>query len=289
MKNNKICKLCGSKNTAKLFRSYNTHGRHEINKKEKFLIYRCKDCGVVFVSDLLINQEYYKKYYELGYYEPSASNSIIGKILERVGALSINRKINIISRQKTSSDKLTILDFGCGSGNFLFDLSDDKFQKFGLEINPDGRKICQKRGIKVFDDIEKFGKKKFDVVTMWHVLEHIDNPNTVLKAISKVLNKKGELIIQTPNTDGIGFRSGRQDWFHLDSPRHLMLYNRAAIKFLAEENGFELTKVINEFYDYPLDLFWSVRRHNLRFLFYILYPFFKYATREHLTYILKKK
>lgn len=290
----KKCPVCGSTNTSELFKSLNTHGRHMVNDKESFSVMRCSNCQVVYLGDIEVDKKYYKKYYELGYYDDNkiAGASFLSKVMNRLGVFSVSQKSKIILRGHASSEQVSVLDFGCGSGVFLSSLSDKKFKKAGLEINPEGQAICRSKGIKVYggeiSQVE-FGREKFDVVMMWHVLEHLDNPSSVLRAILKILVKDGKLIIQTPNTDGLGFRMGRKNWFHIDSPRHLVLYNAQSMGTLAEESGFKLIKTVNEYYDYPLDLFWSVREHKLKFIVRLFYPLLKIYSRENLTYILEKK
>lgn len=294
MKITQQCILCDSKNIVRLFDSYNTHGRHVIDEKERFPVYRCQDCKIIFLGNISVDQEYYRKYYKLGYYdgqEKPLENGLLARVMNWVSKYSVGRKSKMILKDSSSSSRISILDLGCGSGVFLSQLDNKKFKKSGLEINKEGQEISSNKGIKVYtDEISKvdFGQEKFDAVTMWHVLEHIKDPNTLFSEIAKVLNEKGKLIIQTPNTDCLGFKLGGENWFHLDSPRHLILYNPKAIAVLAKKNGFRVTKIINEFYDYPLDLFWSIREHRLKMILRALYPFLKIYSRENLTYILEK-
>ena len=108
-----------------------------------------------------------------------------------------------------------------------------------------------------------------------------------LKKIREILSKKGVLIFQIPNIDSLGFRLGKKLWFHLDLPRHLILHNRKSIEWLCKKTGFEIKYIKYEYYDYPLDLFWSLRKSLLKYLVYPIYPIIKYFSREHLTFICK--
>ena len=187
--------------------------------------------------------------------------------------------------------KISILDIGCGEGNFLSYLDSKKFDKTGIEINNEGYKATKIKGINVFNqDISgvNFDGKKFDVISLWHVLEHIKEPKLLFENIKKNLNNNGIVIFQIPNTGSIGFKYGKKNWFHMDSPRHLMLYNIKSVKKLCELTGFKIVSIKNEFYDYPLDLFWSIRKSSIKFLVYPLYPMFKFFSKEHLTFICKK-
>lgn len=286
MSNN--CKLCQGK-TKFLFKSYNKHGRHQLDIKEKFDVRECINCGVVFINGIEVNSNYYEKNYKLGYYDKGEKgNVLIMGILKVMRDYSMNRKEKIIRSSFKNKRSIKILDIGCGSGDFLASLKWPKFQKYGLEINKEGQELCKRKGIKVFpDEITNIDFKdlRFDVITMWHVLEHINLPDELFSKVNKILSKDGKLIIQTPNTESIGFKHGGREWFHLDSPRHLFLYNRKAIQTIAEKNGFILTKVVDEFYDYPLDLFWSlVGQNHIRYFSL----FMKFFSRENLTYVFEK-
>jgi len=287
------CNLCGSKNIDFLFYSQNTHGRYILDKKNDFLVSGCQDCGLIFLPEIVINEDYYKKYYEQGYYnqEGKKGNVILNKILIFISSFSLKNKQRIISKITDTPDKISILDIGCGAGAFLSYLDSKKFDKTGIEINNEGYEATKIQGINVFNqDISEvnFDGKKFDVISLWHVLEHIKEPKLLFENIKKNLDNNGIVIFQIPNTRSIGFKYGEKNWFHMDSPRHLMLYNIKSVKKLCEITGFEIISIKNEFYDYPLDLFWSIRKSPIKFLIYPLYPFFKIFSKEHLTFICKK-
>jgi 2-polyprenyl-3-methyl-5-hydroxy-6-metoxy-1,4-benzoquinol methylase len=179
--------------------------------------------------------------------------------------------------------KLKILDIGCGSGEFLAGIDSDRFEKYGLEINLEGVDKCREKNIEVINrDIKNsgFNTGSFDVITMWHVLEHLDKPVDLLLEVRRILKSNGVLVISTPNTDSLGFRYGRDNWFHLDSPRHLILYNFKSLEYLLRRTGFKIIEKRNTFYDFPLDLFWSLRKSRARYFIYPLYPIFKIISKE---------
>lgn len=287
----KNCVVCQSEKIKKIFVSQNKHGRYLLDAENKFDVFSCLECGCIFLREFDINSDYYKKYYGPDYYK-NAGDSILSRLAGLLSKFSIYRKQKLILSNVTSGrDKVKILDVGCATGGFLLGLSSQKFLKSGIEINPDGFDLCKRRGLMVYNqdlvDID-FVDKKFDVVTMWHVLEHLRNPVDILNKINTILFDDGIFVFQTPNTEGLGLRYGRENWFHLDSPRHLILYSEESIRRLCELTGFRIVSVRNETYDYPLDLFWSVRKSTIRYLFYPLYPIMKLFSRETLTFVCKK-
>jgi len=286
------CKICNSEDVKHMFFSKNTHGKNIQSGEEKFDLYECNKCKCIFISKLKVDSEYYKKYYNLGYYGNKKDKSISNFLEKLLFSYSMKRKEKmILDFFKNKTKKLKILDIGCGAGNFLEKLDNKHFDKYGLEINQEGYKLCKNKGVKVINkEINKFDFKqeKFDVVTIWCVLEHINNPIETLKKIKEILTNNGILIFQIPNTGSMGFKFGRQNWFHLDSPRHLVIYNKSSINELCKITGFKIINIKNEFYDYPLDLFWSIRNSKIKYLFYPFYPLIKFSSKELLTIICKK-
>lgn len=286
------CRFCGSENTKELFSSFNMHGRHIINRNDKFKLRKCLDCSCIFISNIEINKDYFDKYYESDYYSSDKDNGFLIKLWSLIYRFFFNKKEKIILDYfKNIENKLSILDIGCGNGNFLSALDSKKFEKNGVEINPQGIKICEEYGINVYKksiELIDFGEKKFDVITLWHVVEHLENPLEIFKKLKTIIKDNGVLLFQVPNNEGLGFKLGEKYWFHLDSPRHLVIPNKKAVEKICEKNGLKIVDIKNEFYDYPLDLLWSIRNHPIKFLIYPFYPIFKFFSKEHLTFICKK-
>ncbi len=285
------CRFCQSRNAGLLFRSLDMHGRH-ILSSNKFDVYQCPECGVIF-PETSVNSQYYSRYYPHDYYESETKSGFVNQALLFFSIIVIRLKeFEILNYTGfKGSGKIRILDIGCGAGDFLANLNSARFEKYGVEINPQGCKKCTERKLNVraaeLKDAQ-FNSGYFDVITMWHVLEHLNNPLDVLREARRILKAKGILIISTPDTDSLGFKYGLKNWFHLDSPRHLILYNYNSLSLLLERAGFKAEYSRNYFYDYPLDLFWSLRESKLKYFIYPLYPFFKILGREALTIVAVK-
>jgi 2-polyprenyl-3-methyl-5-hydroxy-6-metoxy-1,4-benzoquinol methylase len=288
------CAVCGSYKTKNAFYARNLHGRHVIEKKKRFNIFRWKRCNALFVSNINIDDEtFYIKYYSEGYYNPDSIGSfeLANKMAILLERISYRLKEKLILRS-IKQIPVSILDVGCGSGIFLSYLNKNKFDRYGLEINDEGVRICKKKNIPVIStDLMKtnFQDKKYNVVTLIHVLEHLPSPVEILKKINKIIASDGVLVLVVPNNRSFGCKIGRENWFHLDCPRHLFIPSKETIKWLAEASGFIVKKITYEFYDYPLDLFWSIRHSRFKFFMYPLYPLFKVFSEETNTFILAKK
>ncbi|MDD4869458.1 MAG: class I SAM-dependent methyltransferase [Kiritimatiellae bacterium] len=197
---------------------------------------------------------------------------------------------NRIIRRHAISDtpKISILDVGCGSGHFLELLDVEHYDKYGAEINPQGVRLCREKGLTVYDHdirVTDFGNKTFNVITLWHVLEHVSSPVPFLKKIKEIKKRDGVVVISVPNTDSMGFKLGKQWWFHMDAPRHLFLPNINSMKMLANSADLQIVDVICPRFEFPLDLFWSVKKSPALCVVYPLYPLFKLLSRETLIYV----
>ena len=249
------CKLCLSKSTNLLFFAKNIHGRHVLSQ-DRFKIYWCQNCKVAF-TDVEINDTYYKKYYRKNYYQYNQCAILISKVLCLLREISFRNKLKMIRRYSPSGSK--ILEIGCAKGDFLHWLP-PSFQKYGIEINEIGYQYIKDN----YDDIVAYKVKidgaglkngsKYDIIVMWHVFEHIDNPINFVKSISCMLAEGGIIIFDIPNQNSVGFRLTKRAWFHLDAPRHLFYYGYDTISWLLRQNNFEIVNYSANAIDYFQDL-----------------------------------
>ena len=254
------CRLCSSSNTQLLFVSKNIHGRHLLGG-EKFNVLECKNCKITF-TDVDVNSVFYNHYYPESYYDEFHGNKFVEGILTFLEKFSFQRKLRLILRHKPPGNR--VLEIGCAKGKFLNNLP-TVFEKFGIEINENGRRYIQEHypGITVYQgDIENenFGDctKKYDIILMWHVLEHIKDPSAFLQRLSSLLNKNGVFIFEVPNRNSLGFRLTRKKWFHLDTPRHLFHYNQRSLKQLLNQQGLKVIEYSGNAVDYWHDFTTSI-------------------------------
>jgi 2-polyprenyl-3-methyl-5-hydroxy-6-metoxy-1,4-benzoquinol methylase len=268
----------------------NTHGRHVLDINEQFDYCRCLECGNVFISNVVVNERFLEKYYSCDYYNDDG-NTVLEKFAKLYSSFAVRTRNNIIRKYSRSGhNKLSVLDIGCGSGSFLEHLDAEQYEKYGVEINQQGIQLCQSKGIKVYDrDVRSvdFAGKTFDIVTLWHVLEHVNNPVSFTERIKAIKKTDGIIFVSIPNTDSLGFKLGKKWWFHLDAPRHLFLPNVVSMTKLINSAGLQIVDVFCPKFEFPLDLFWSVRKSPVLLAVYPLYPLFKLVSRETLVFILK--
>ena len=143
-----------------------------------------------------------------------------------------------------------VLDYGAGSGKFAAFLSKKNFNTSVVEPYNKEIKNHSLLNINIYEKIADIPKSDcYDGITLWHVLEHLPNPEDVLSKIHNILEKKGVLMIALPNINSLDARYYKSYWAALDVPRHIWHYTIKGITSLVESKGFKLEKKYPLFFD----------------------------------------
>lgn len=187
---------------------------------------------------------------ELGnYYESEDYISHSGKTSGGIGTLykiarsyALNWKKDIITKFNTGT---TALDFGCGTGDFLHTLQKNGWRVEGVEPSEVARtKASELNNQKIHSDINEIENKTFDVITAWHVMEHVHDLHATLLKLKTHLAKSGTLLIAVPNYQSQDSSVYKNYWAGYDVPRHLWHFSKKSMTQLLELHGFKLQKVI---------------------------------------------
>lgn len=166
-------------------------------------------------------------------------------VLQRLHKLLIvDREIKAV-RRLLGTRNFSLLDVGCGTGWITALWRDQGADVTGLEPSQNRRRIaCDQRGLRVLDCfVEDLGQKEtFDVVTIRHVIEHLENPSVILDQIRARLRADGLLIVVVPNIDCLGrfLFDTRWSWI---LPWHCLYFNPHSLKMLVEQAGFQVEKI----------------------------------------------
>ena len=163
---------------------------------------------------------------------------------------AIKRKLNLIN--SFVADSKNLLDVGCGTGDFLQTASINNWRISGIEPNQKARKIANQktqRAVYKAEELLKFKPQSFDVITLWHVLEHLPNLNEQLSIFKSLLKTNGTLIVAVPNFKSYDAIHYKNFWAAYDVPRHLWHFSQASITKLATKKNMKVIKTLPMKYD----------------------------------------
>lgn len=179
-----------------------------------------------------------------------SQRNLFEKIYHTVRKVSLKSKLNLIN--SFSSEEKNLLDVGCGTGDFLKTAQQNGWRVYGIEPNQDARNSANKKtNNSVFEteQLLKFESSSFDVITLWHVLEHLPNLENQISIFKKLLRPNGRLIIAVPNYKSYDAEYYNQFWAAYDVPRHLWHFNQDSISKLVSKESFEVIKVKPMWFD----------------------------------------
>jgi 2-polyprenyl-3-methyl-5-hydroxy-6-metoxy-1,4-benzoquinol methylase len=162
------------------------------------------------------------------------STSFINLIYKTIRKYTLKEKIRWI-KEFCPEQSLRILDYGCGTGYFLLQAKNEGWTSLGIEPNSKARKKAQDFGLTVFENIDQTPEEKFDVITLFHVLEHVHSLRKTFRRISKMLKGNGTLFLAVPNSSSFDANLYKDKWAGLDVPRHLYHFNPFTMQKFADE------------------------------------------------------
>ncbi|MEC7782597.1 MAG: class I SAM-dependent methyltransferase [Bacteroidota bacterium] len=166
-----------------------------------------------------------------------SNKGLFEKVYHWVKNYMLKKKVKLIS---SYAEKGTLLDIGAGTGDFLNQAKKSGWEVTGIEPSAAARKRAFEKGINLFEEEAEVGERKFDVITMWHVLEHVPDVEKQIEWIKNHLSIGGVLIVAVPNFNSYDAKYYKNFWAAWDVPRHLHHFSSKSIKTLFEKNGFSL-------------------------------------------------
>ncbi|WP_282042186.1 class I SAM-dependent methyltransferase [Winogradskyella flava] len=176
--------------------------------------------------------------------------NLLENVYHLVRKVSLKKKLKLINSFKT--EEKVLLDIGCGTGDFLETAQKGDWQITGIEPNENARRIANSKTNNSVFEIEHLANLKansFDVITLWHVLEHLPNIEMHTKLLKHLLKPNGTLVIAVPNFKSYDAEHYKNFWAAYDAPRHLWHFSRTAIKELFKRERMELKKVLPMIFD----------------------------------------
>ncbi|QDO93204.1 class I SAM-dependent methyltransferase [Formosa sediminum] len=237
-----------------------------MNKTSNSVYLKCKDHTVSSEQfdllhdlelDILITSPQPKiedlgRYYESEDYisHTDAKRNVFEKLYHVVKGVALKRKLKLINSFNTSEK--TLLDVGCGTGDFLQTAKSNAWKVYGIEPDSNARNLAiTKVGNSVFDSakINELPQNSFDVITLWHVLEHLPNLNMHIANYKRLLKKDGVLIVAVPNFKSFDATYYKSVWAAFDVPRHLWHFSQTGISKLFAKHDFKVVKTLPMIFD----------------------------------------
>lgn len=236
----KNCPVCGSETMDPYI-----SGKDYFLTGELFKIVKCRQCGFRFTNPRPAAGELGKYYESTDYISHSDSRKgVFASVYQQVRLYTLARKYAMISKFQPKGE---ILDIGCATGQFLHYMESRGWKTTGIEPDEKTRaRAISEYGLQVFPEakLETFSKSAFDVITMWHVLEHISDLTSRMKQLKELLKAQGTLIIAVPNCEAWDAQKYGEFWAGYDLPRHLYHFAVSDVKLLLDNYGFTLVKIV---------------------------------------------
>jgi len=237
MHNYTNCPVCESQN----FSPFITCEDHTVSH-EKFDIVSCDNCNFKFtnpIPDISSLGAYYKSEDYISH--SNTKKGIVSRLYHFIRKRTLKAKIKLVA---SNVSRGTILDYGCGTGMFIDVCESAGWRALGVEPDNGARKMAKDMKLKVYpgkaDLVKDHPEEKFDAITLWHVLEHVNDLEDTLGFFKSRLNRDGVLIIAVPNYTSYDAIHYKEFWAAYDVPRHLYHFEISSVSQLLGNYGFKL-------------------------------------------------
>jgi len=211
--------------------------------KETFDLYYDQDLDMLITSPQP-SPENLGRYYESSDYisHTDSKRSLFEKAYHFVKGIALKNKLNLINN--CSFTKGNLLDIGAGTGDFLLTAKQNGWSTIGVEPSEKAKGIAIGKGIQFTDSTEELESNSFDVITMWHVLEHVPNLENQIRELKRLVKPNGTIIIAVPNFKSYDANYYGKFWAAFDVPIHFWHFSKTAIKLLFDKEDIKLEKVL---------------------------------------------
>lgn len=224
-----------------------------------------KDEKFLTVKDYTVSQEifslYYNRAYDLLLTDPIPPKEILGnyyqsenyishtdgkrnlfeRLYQGVKKIALRKKVDLLFKQNNTVGSL--LDIGCGTGDFLVEAKKRGWTTTGFEPNDKASELATKKGITIAKQLSDLPDHSFDVITLWHVLEHISNLEEQIIALRRLLKPEGKLILAVPNYKSYDALYYKEYWAAFDVPRHIWHFSQKSIATIFSQFDFKVDEL----------------------------------------------
>lgn len=182
-------------------------------------------------------------YYESDDYisHTDGKRSLFERMYHFIKGIALKKKVQLINLEST---KGKLLDIGAGTGDFLVAAQKEGWQATGIEPSAKAKAIALNKGVQFADSLSTLESHSFDVITMWHVLEHVPNLDEYLTELKRLIKPSGTIVIAVPNFKSFDANYYGKFWAAFDVPRHIWHFSKTAIEKLFAEKEMKLVKIL---------------------------------------------
>ena len=242
------CPACGSSDIHHVLDAKD----HTVSQKT-FAIWECSRCTLRFTQDVPDEQSIGAYYQSENYISHSnTKKGIVNQLYHRVRERSLNNKRRLIKFHHHAPGKPRLLDIGCGIGAFMHHMQKHGWEVEGTEPSADARaQATASFNLPIHPPEHLFfpGLGQFDVITMWHVLEHVHTLNEYMARMRELMRPDATLFIAVPNYTSYDARTYGEYWAAWDVPRHLYHFSPASMRQFVKKHGFTLKAIEPMWYD----------------------------------------
>jgi 2-polyprenyl-3-methyl-5-hydroxy-6-metoxy-1,4-benzoquinol methylase len=241
------CPVCGATQLKTLFSVTD----YSVSKKE-FPLVECEQCTLRFTQDIP-SATAIAPYYQFEDYisHTNSNKGIINQLYRQVRKITLLEKKNLIHKT-TGLSTGNLLDMGSGTGAFAGYMKKAGWQVTGLEPDEGARKVAYQEFGVVLSDTSSFyelAPAQFDVITLWHVLEHVHELQSYIQQLKKLLKPTGKLIIAVPNYTSVDASYFGPQWAAYDVPRHLYHFSPSSMRALLANHQLKLESIKPMWFD----------------------------------------
>lgn len=241
------CLICGGRESSPLIKAVD----HTVSR-ETFHVVQCSACGFAYTNPRPASTELGRYYLSDDYISHSNKNKgLVAKLYKAVRAITLKKKLRLVNEQ-TEGKPGRILDIGCGTGEFLHTCATAGWASSGIEPSQIAREFARsEHGLDVKDEDELQGLERasFDIITMWHVLEHVSNLNERIIQVKQLLKPGGRFIVAVPNRSSLDASIYGEFWAAWDLPRHLYHFRPEDIDRLMRKHELTVKRTLPMIFD----------------------------------------
>ena len=240
LKNIEKCPVCGGESQKEFIEAED----HNVSN-DLFKIVECVACSFRFTNPIPTEETIGDYYKSENYVSHSGTKKgFVNRVYHIVRSRAIKQKENLAA--KYSREKV-ILDIGCGTGDFLGYCKSLNWKTLGLEPDVSARKIALNNNAieaKDLSHLYEIEENAFDIISMWHVLEHVYNLNEDIEQYKKILKDDGTLLVAVPNCSSKDAEHYKSSWAAYDLPIHLYHFRPDNMKKLFSNHGMEVVEIL---------------------------------------------